>query len=154
MITQNEHMKRINVIYSFQQTKSTVHHTLEMSQLRNSYLFFYNLLQAGGWYHFLSPVSLSFHTYHAHPSVSTYRTVSLFRILSSFISSKSTNGAYSSAGELICECPEPIIMDVCIFFPIIYVLELWCEGLLQSLAFLEVIHGAVGEFQIDDLGVF
>lgn len=118
IIIQNEHIKRI---YCFQQTKpthSTVH-SLEMSQLRNSYLFLYNLLQAAGWYHspslslcFLSP---STHN-HAHPSVSTYRTVSLFRVLSSFISSKSTNGAFSSAGELICECPQPINMDVCILF--------------------------------------
>ncbi|KAH6822025.1 Protein-tyrosine phosphatase-like [Perilla frutescens var. hirtella] len=65
-----------------------------MSQLRNWYLFFYNLFQASGW------------------------ALTLFRILSNFFSSKSTNGAFSCAGELIC--------------------------LLQSLAFLEVIHGALG----------
>ncbi|XP_057782801.1 uncharacterized protein LOC131000754 isoform X2 [Salvia miltiorrhiza] len=44
--------------------------------------------------------------------------LSLFRILSSVSSSKSTTAAFSSAGQLIC--------------------------LLQCLAFLEVIHGAVG----------
>ncbi|KAK6142109.1 hypothetical protein DH2020_006977 [Rehmannia glutinosa] len=65
-----------------------------MSQLRNSYLFFYNLFQAFGW------------------------GLSLFRILSNFISANSVTGTFSSAGELIC--------------------------LLQSLAFLEVIHGAIG----------
>ncbi|XP_057782798.1 uncharacterized protein LOC131000754 isoform X1 [Salvia miltiorrhiza] len=65
-----------------------------MSQLRSSYLFFYNLVQASGW------------------------ALSLFRILSSVSSSKSTTAAFSSAGQLIC--------------------------LLQCLAFLEVIHGAVG----------
>ncbi|KAL1558651.1 very-long-chain (3R)-3-hydroxyacyl-CoA dehydratase [Salvia divinorum] len=65
-----------------------------MSQLRSAYLFLYNLVQASGW------------------------ALSLFRIFSNLSSSKSTNGAFSSAGELIC--------------------------ILQSLAFLEVIHGAVG----------
>ncbi|XP_041989515.1 very-long-chain (3R)-3-hydroxyacyl-CoA dehydratase 2 [Salvia splendens] len=65
-----------------------------MSLLRSAYLFFYNLAQALGW------------------------ALSLFRILSNLSSSKSTNGAFSSAGQLIC--------------------------ILQSLAFLEVIHGAVG----------
>ncbi|KDP44189.1 hypothetical protein JCGZ_05656 [Jatropha curcas] len=58
------------------------------------YLLTYNSLQAFGW------------------------TIALFRILSSFISSRSINGAYASAGELIC--------------------------LLQVAAFLEVIHGALG----------
>ncbi|XP_073156902.1 uncharacterized protein [Henckelia pumila] len=43
---------------------------------------------------------------------------SLFRILSGFLSTQSIHGAYASAGELIC----------------------W----LQTLAFLEVIHGAIG----------
>ncbi|KAG8371423.1 hypothetical protein BUALT_Bualt13G0086100 [Buddleja alternifolia] len=65
-----------------------------MTQLKNLYLFFYNLFQAFGW------------------------ALSLFRILSNLFSTKSVNGAYSSAGELIC--------------------------LLQALAFLEVIHGAIG----------
>ncbi|KAK4408851.1 Very-long-chain (3R)-3-hydroxyacyl-CoA dehydratase 2 [Sesamum angolense] len=65
-----------------------------MSQLRNVYLIFYNLFQALGW------------------------AVSLFRVLSNFVSTTSVHGAYSSAGELIC--------------------------LLQTLAFLEVIHGAIG----------
>ncbi|XP_047942067.1 very-long-chain (3R)-3-hydroxyacyl-CoA dehydratase 2 [Salvia hispanica] len=44
--------------------------------------------------------------------------LSLFTILNNLSSSNSTNAAFSSAGELIC--------------------------ILQSLAFLEVIHGAVG----------
>ncbi|KAL8501683.1 hypothetical protein ACS0TY_020982 [Phlomoides rotata] len=57
---------------------------------RNLYLSYYNLFQAFGW------------------------ALSLFRILSSFFSTKSTNDAFSSA------------------------------GLLQSIAFLEVIHGAIG----------
>ncbi|KAL8496848.1 hypothetical protein ACS0TY_020508 [Phlomoides rotata] len=61
---------------------------------RNLYLSYYNLFQAFGW------------------------ALSLFRILSSFFSTKSTNDAFSSAGKLIC--------------------------LLQSIAFLEVIHGAIG----------
>ncbi|KAL0369770.1 UNVERIFIED_CONTAM: Very-long-chain (3R)-3-hydroxyacyl-CoA dehydratase 2 [Sesamum angustifolium] len=65
-----------------------------MSQLRDVYLIFYNLFQALGW------------------------AVSLFRVLSNFVSTTSVHGAYSSAGELIC--------------------------LLQTLAFLEVIHGAIG----------
>ncbi|KAL2239523.1 very-long-chain (3R)-3-hydroxyacyl-CoA dehydratase 2 [Sesamum indicum] len=65
-----------------------------MSQLRDVYLIFYNLFQALGW------------------------ALSLFRILSNFVSTRSVHGAYSSAGELIC--------------------------LLQTLAFLEVIHGAIG----------
>ncbi|KAF8039893.1 hypothetical protein BT93_B2188 [Corymbia citriodora subsp. variegata] len=64
------------------------------SQLSNLYLFAYNSLQAFGW------------------------SVSLFRILSSFIITKSVDGAYASAGELIC--------------------------LLQAAAFLEVLHGALG----------
>ncbi|KVI11984.1 Protein-tyrosine phosphatase-like, PTPLA, partial [Cynara cardunculus var. scolymus] len=44
--------------------------------------------------------------------------VALFRISIDFLSTKSINGAYASAGELIC--------------------------LLQTLGFIEVIHGAVG----------
>ncbi|KAG9128812.1 hypothetical protein Leryth_009555 [Lithospermum erythrorhizon] len=44
--------------------------------------------------------------------------VALYRILSNFISSNSLSGAYHSAGELIC--------------------------LLQTVAFLEVLHGAIG----------
>ncbi|KAA8543940.1 hypothetical protein F0562_021883 [Nyssa sinensis] len=65
-----------------------------MSQLSKLYLFSYNCLQAFGW------------------------GVSLSRILNNFVSTKSFNGAYASAGELIC--------------------------LLQTVAFLEVIHGAIG----------
>lgn len=65
-----------------------------MSALVSRYLLLYNSLQALGW------------------------AVSLFTILSNFISTKSVNGTYSSAGELVC--------------------------FLQSLAFLEVIHGAIG----------
>ncbi|CAH9073037.1 unnamed protein product [Cuscuta europaea] len=63
-------------------------------QLRTIYLFLYNSVQAIGW------------------------AVSLWRISISFASKKSVNGAYASAGELIC--------------------------FLQSLAFLEVLHGALG----------
>ncbi|XP_021278649.1 very-long-chain (3R)-3-hydroxyacyl-CoA dehydratase 2 [Herrania umbratica] len=65
-----------------------------MSQLLKLYLVAYNSLQAFGW------------------------TISLFRILTSFIATNSVNGAYASAGDLIC--------------------------LLQTCAFLEVIHGAIG----------
>ncbi|PON52558.1 Protein-tyrosine phosphatase-like, PTPLA [Trema orientale] len=60
----------------------------------NLYLFGYNSLQTVGW------------------------AVSLFSILSSFISTGALHGGYASAGELIC--------------------------LLQIAAFLEVIHGAIG----------
>ncbi|XP_010253303.1 PREDICTED: very-long-chain (3R)-3-hydroxyacyl-CoA dehydratase 2 isoform X1 [Nelumbo nucifera] len=65
-----------------------------MSQLSNLYLFAYNSLQAFGW------------------------VISLFRVLSSFASTKSFQGAYASAGDLIC--------------------------LLQTVSFLEVLHGAIG----------
>lgn len=44
--------------------------------------------------------------------------ISVSRILNNFVSTKSLSGAYASAGELIC--------------------------LLQTVAFLEVIHGAIG----------
>ncbi|KAB1226037.1 Very-long-chain (3R)-3-hydroxyacyl-[acyl-carrier protein] dehydratase 2 [Morella rubra] len=65
-----------------------------MSPFSNLYLLAYNALQALGW------------------------AFALSRILSSFVTTKSMNGAYASAGELIC--------------------------LLQKVAFLEVVHGAVG----------
>nr|AKM76683.1 protein-tyrosine phosphatase-like protein [Pelargonium dichondrifolium] len=65
-----------------------------MSQLSNLYLFLYNSLQFFGW------------------------ALALFRVLSSFLLTKSIHGAYASAGELIC--------------------------FLQTAAFLEVIHGAIG----------
>nr|AKM76676.1 protein-tyrosine phosphatase-like protein [Hypseocharis bilobata] len=65
-----------------------------MSQLSNLYLFLYNSLQSFGW------------------------ALALFRVLSSFVLTKSVGGAYASAGELIC--------------------------FLQTVAFLEVIHGAIG----------
>ncbi|CAN4121043.1 unnamed protein product [Withania somnifera] len=65
-----------------------------MAKMRTLYLFSYNFLQFLGW------------------------TVSLVKILSNFISTKSVSGAYVSAGELIC--------------------------LLQCCAFVEVIHGAIG----------
>lgn len=58
------------------------------------YLFLYNSLQAFGW------------------------AFSLSRISSSFISTKSLDGAYAAAGDLIC--------------------------FLQTLAFLEVLHSAIG----------
>ncbi|KAK2998602.1 hypothetical protein RJ639_022774, partial [Escallonia herrerae] len=44
--------------------------------------------------------------------------ISLYRLLTKFLSTNSVNGAYKSVGELIC--------------------------LLQAVAFLEVIHGAIG----------
>ncbi|EPS71942.1 hypothetical protein M569_02817, partial [Genlisea aurea] len=66
----------------------------ELLQVRRFYLFCYNILQASGW------------------------AFSLLKILGSFLSSGSVNGAYSSAGELI--------------------------SFLQTLAFLEVLHGALG----------
>ncbi|XP_075633219.1 uncharacterized protein LOC142605674 [Castanea sativa] len=65
-----------------------------MSSLSNLYLCTYNSLHAIGW------------------------AIALSRILSSFVTTKSVNGAYASAGELIC--------------------------LLQTAAFLEVVHGAIG----------
>ncbi|OVA18277.1 Protein-tyrosine phosphatase-like [Macleaya cordata] len=65
-----------------------------MSRPSNFYLLAYNSLQAVGW------------------------AVSLSRVLSSFVSTKSFNGAYTSAGDLIC--------------------------FLQTISFLEVIHGAIG----------
>ncbi|CAK9174018.1 unnamed protein product [Ilex paraguariensis] len=65
-----------------------------MPQQLNLYLFVYNSLQAFGW------------------------AISLSKLLINFVSTKSVNGAYASAGELIC--------------------------LLQTVAFLEVIHGAIG----------
>ncbi|XWS53176.1 hypothetical protein CRYUN_Cryun11dG0135300 [Craigia yunnanensis] len=45
-------------------------------------------------------------------------TISLFRILTPFIATNSVKGAYASSGDLIC--------------------------LLQTCAFLEVVHGAIG----------
>ncbi|KAF5470593.1 hypothetical protein F2P56_011097 [Juglans regia] len=65
-----------------------------MPQLSKLYLVTYNSLQALGW------------------------AFALSRILSSFVTTKSVNGAYSAAGELIC--------------------------FLQKVAFLEVVHGAIG----------
>nr|AKM76690.1 protein-tyrosine phosphatase-like protein [Pelargonium tetragonum] len=65
-----------------------------MPQLSNLYLFLYNSLQSIGW------------------------ALALFRVLSSFVLTKSTHEAYASAGELICY--------------------------LQTAEFLEVIHGAIG----------
>ncbi|CAI9770541.1 unnamed protein product [Fraxinus pennsylvanica] len=62
--------------------------------MQSSYLFVYNLFQALGW------------------------VISLFKILSNFLSTKSVSGTYTSAGELIC--------------------------VLQATAFLEVIHGVIG----------
>ncbi|XP_048325252.2 uncharacterized protein LOC125421195 isoform X1 [Ziziphus jujuba] len=65
-----------------------------MPRLYNLYLFAYNSFQTIGW------------------------TIAVFRIASSFISSRSLNGAYASSGDLIC--------------------------FLQTAAFLEIIHGAIG----------
>ncbi|KAF5179934.1 Very-long-chain (3R)-3-hydroxyacyl-CoA dehydratase [Thalictrum thalictroides] len=65
-----------------------------MARLSNFYLFAYNSFQAIGW------------------------AISLYRVLDSLISTKSFNGAYNYAGELIC--------------------------FLQTLSFLEVLHGAIG----------
>ncbi|RZC78703.1 hypothetical protein C5167_002905 [Papaver somniferum] len=65
-----------------------------MSRPSNFYLIAYNSLQALGW------------------------AVSLSRILNSFVSTKSLNGAYTFAGDLIC--------------------------FLQTLSFMEVLHGAIG----------
>ncbi|RVW56965.1 Very-long-chain (3R)-3-hydroxyacyl-CoA dehydratase 2 [Vitis vinifera] len=48
----------------------------------------------------------------------TFWAVSLSRILSSFLDTRSFNGAYASAGDLVC--------------------------LLQTVSFLEVVHGAIG----------
>ncbi|GJY10576.1 protein-tyrosine phosphatase-like protein [Tanacetum coccineum] len=49
----------------------------QMGRVSNLYLFVYNSLQAFGW------------------------SIALFRILVEFLSTKSLNGAYASAGELI-----------------------------------------------------
>ncbi|XP_068644532.1 uncharacterized protein [Aristolochia californica] len=65
-----------------------------MPRLSTLYLFCYNALQTIGW------------------------AISLFRIISQFISTKSLNGAYAAAGDLIC--------------------------LLQTFSFMEVLHGAIG----------
>lgn len=65
-----------------------------MARLSNLYLFFYNSVQALGW------------------------AIALFRIIIDFISTKSVNSAYASAGDLIC--------------------------FLQTLGFIEVLHGALG----------
>ncbi|KAL4570997.1 hypothetical protein LXL04_017747 [Taraxacum kok-saghyz] len=65
-----------------------------MARLSNFYLFFYNSVQALGW------------------------AIALFRIVIDFVSTKSVNNAYASAGDLIC--------------------------LLQTIGFIEVLHGAVG----------
>ncbi|XP_061373217.1 uncharacterized protein LOC133315582 isoform X2 [Gastrolobium bilobum] len=65
-----------------------------MPRISTLYLLSYNSLQAIGW------------------------TVSLIRILCNLVVTSSVNGAYASAGQLIC--------------------------FLQCAAFLEVIHGAVG----------
>ncbi|KAI3937960.1 hypothetical protein MKX01_027887 [Papaver californicum] len=65
-----------------------------MSRPSNFYLIAYNSLQALGW------------------------AVSLSRVLNSLVSIKSLNGAYTSAGDLIC--------------------------FLQTLSFLEVLHGDIG----------
>ncbi|XP_057954181.1 uncharacterized protein LOC131148486 [Malania oleifera] len=76
---------------------STADHSLARAMLRrrsNLYLLAYNSVQAFGW------------------------TLSLCIILSSFVSIHSFNGAYASAGELIC--------------------------LLQTVSFVEVLHGAIG----------
>ncbi|KAI6685682.1 hypothetical protein NL676_031595 [Syzygium grande] len=66
----------------------------QMPRLSKPYLFAYNSLQAFGW------------------------SVSLFRILSGVAVARSVNGAYASAGELVC--------------------------LLQAAACMEVLHGALG----------
>ncbi|KAK2999134.1 hypothetical protein RJ639_022832 [Escallonia herrerae] len=66
----------------------------KMSKLSKLYLFSYNSLQAFGW------------------------AISLYRLLTKFLSTNSVDGVYKSVGELIC--------------------------LLQAVAFLEVIHGAIG----------
>ncbi|KAI3876902.1 hypothetical protein MKW92_030097 [Papaver armeniacum] len=65
-----------------------------MSRPSNFYLIAYNFLQALGW------------------------AVSLSRVMNSLVLTKSLNGAYNSAGDLI-------------FF-------------LQTLSFMEVLHGAIG----------
>ncbi|CAN8253774.1 unnamed protein product [Cochlearia groenlandica] len=65
-----------------------------MSHFLKSYLFAYNTLQASAW------------------------TISLMRILESYLSKKTINGAYSSAGYLI--------------------------SVMQSASVLEVFHGAIG----------
>nr|XP_043619200.1 very-long-chain (3R)-3-hydroxyacyl-CoA dehydratase 2 [Erigeron canadensis] len=62
--------------------------------LSNLYLFIYNSAQAFGW------------------------ATALFKLSVSFSSTKSVNGGYASAGELIC--------------------------LLQTVGFMEVLHGALG----------
>ena len=78
-----------------------------MSRLSNFYLLTYNSLQAFGWYvPFFSPYLLIFFFFFFchHGSVFLVgRTISLYRLLDSFVATKSTSGAYSSVGELICK---------------------------------------------------
>ncbi|XP_023007026.1 very-long-chain (3R)-3-hydroxyacyl-CoA dehydratase 2 isoform X1 [Cucurbita maxima] len=89
-----------------------------MSRLSNFYLLTYNSVQAFGWYvSFFSPYLLIFFCRHGSVFL-VGRTISLYRLLDNFVATKSTSGAYSSVGELIC--------------------------FLQTAAFLEIIHGAIG----------
>lgn len=84
--------------------------------------------------------------------ISICSAVSLYQILLNFTSTKSVDGAYASAGELICMLCTwfklfwPQLM-ICVcnegLFDLIWVN---CEGFLLILEFLEVIHGAIGMF--------
>eukprot|EP01018_Ginkgo_biloba_P020528 Gb_33561 [translate_table: standard] len=69
-----------------------------MGRLANLYLFTYNAAQAFGW------------------------TVALIRIVSNVSTTKSVDGAYAAAGDLIC--------------------------LLQYAAFMEVLHAAIVQYDI------
>uniref|UniRef100_A0A2P2KLJ8 Very-long-chain (3R)-3-hydroxyacyl-CoA dehydratase n=3 Tax=Rhizophora mucronata TaxID=61149 RepID=A0A2P2KLJ8_RHIMU len=107
-----------------------------MSALTKLYLFAYNSLQAIGW-------------------------ATAFLIISNnFISTKSLNEAYASAGELICQSVPsfPLISFKSPFFGLVvyigflvkivysigFSVLFFMEGLLQIIGFLEVIHGALG----------
>ena len=76
-----------------------------MSQLLKLYLFANNSLQTFGWYKTKLSLLSPFIPFYLFKSVHHFllflvRTISLFRILTSFIATNSFNGAYASAGDL------------------------------------------------------
>lgn len=87
-------------------------------------------------------------------------------LLSNLLSTKSIAGTFASAGEIICQscfgflfnklcCPlsyfalfHQTIRNQMFYFFFFLFANLWIrtEGILQTAAFLEVVHGAVGTF--------
>lgn len=86
-------------------------------------------------------------------------------LLSNLLSTKSIAGTFASAGEIICQscfgflfnklcCPlsyfalfHQTIRNQMFYFILFFLfanLWIWTEGILQTAAFLEVVHGAVG----------